>query len=49
MHRQVRHGRTVACYPGVPAAQLGTRATGSMALVELTPGRHARVTDHTLA
>jgi DNA repair exonuclease SbcCD nuclease subunit len=49
MHRQVQHGRTVACYPGVPAAQLGTRATGSMAIVELEPGKAARVTDYTLA
>ena len=48
-HRQMRHGRTVACYPGVPAAQLGTRPNGCMALVELTPGKRARVTDHPLA
>jgi DNA repair exonuclease SbcCD nuclease subunit len=48
MHRQIRHGRTVACYPGVPAAQLGTRPNGSMALVALEPGKRARVTDHIL-
>jgi DNA repair protein SbcD/Mre11 len=48
-HRQMRHGRTIACYPGVPAAQLGTRPNGCMALVELTPGKRARVTDHLLA
>ena len=45
VHRQIRHGRTVACYPGVPAAQLGTRPHGCMALVELAPGRPPRVTD----
>ena len=48
MHRLIRHGRTVACYPGVPAAQLGTRPHGSMAVVQLEPGRQARVTDHVL-
>jgi DNA repair exonuclease SbcCD nuclease subunit len=48
MHRQIRHGRTVACYPGVPAAQLGTRPNGSMALVALEPGKRPRVTDHIL-
>jgi DNA repair exonuclease SbcCD nuclease subunit len=49
VHRQIRHGRTLACYPGVPAAHLGTRPNGSMAIVELEPGRRARVRDHVLA
>jgi DNA repair exonuclease SbcCD nuclease subunit len=48
VHRQIRHGRTVACYPGVPAAHLGTRASGCMAIVALEPGKRARVTDHIL-
>jgi DNA repair exonuclease SbcCD nuclease subunit len=42
-HRQMRHGRTVACYPGVPAAHLGTRPQGCMAVVELRPGKQAQV------
>lgn len=47
-HRTMRHGRTVACYPGAPAAQLGTRPTGSMAIVDLEPGRSASVIEHCL-
>jgi DNA repair exonuclease SbcCD nuclease subunit len=46
-HRLMRHGRTIACYPGSPAAHLGTRQSGSMAVVELEPGAPARV--HELA
>jgi len=45
-HRRMHHGDTVACYPGVPAAHLGTRETGSMAIVELTPGKPACITEH---
>jgi DNA repair exonuclease SbcCD nuclease subunit len=41
-HRQVRHGHTLACYPGVPAAYNGTAGSGQMTLVELTPGDGAR-------
>jgi exonuclease SbcD len=47
-HRQVRHGRTLACYPGAPAAQLGTTGAGSVAIVELVPGKGARATEHVL-
>jgi DNA repair protein SbcD/Mre11 len=47
-HRQMRHGHTLACYPGVPAAHLGTRDTGCLAIVELTPGKRARAVEHTL-
>jgi DNA repair protein SbcD/Mre11 len=43
VHRQMRHGDTLACYPGVPAAYYGTVQSGYMALVELTPGADARV------
>lgn len=42
-HRQMQHGATLACYPGVPAASLGTGQTGSFALVDLRPGERARV------
>lgn len=42
-HRQMQHGNTLACYPGVPAAVLGTAATGAMALIDLKPGKRARV------
>ena len=48
VHRQIRHGRTVACYPGVPAPQLGTRPEGCIAIVELEPGKRARARDHIL-
>lgn len=44
-HRLMHHGETVACYPGVPAAHLGTRDTGSMAVVDLVPGCPARVVE----
>lgn len=37
-HRQYRHGRTVACYPGSPVPGEGAHPEGSMALVELVPG-----------
>ena len=43
VHRQMRHGTTLACYPGVPAPYYGTAQSGQMALVELTPGAGARV------
>ena len=42
VHRQMRHGNTLACYPGVPAAYYGTTQSGHMTLVELTPGAGAR-------
>jgi DNA repair protein SbcD/Mre11 len=41
-HRQMRHGNTLACYPGVPAAYFGADRSGEMTLVELTPGAGAR-------
>jgi len=41
VHRQMRHGKTLACYPGVPAACYGTTQSGCMTLVELTPGAGA--------
>lgn len=48
-HRQMRHGITLACYPGVPAAYYGgSEATGCMTLVELTPGEPARAVEHKL-
>ena len=42
VHRQMRHGITLACYPGVPAASYGTAQNGEMTLVKLRPGRDAR-------
>ena len=47
-HRQMRHGKTLACYPGVPAAYYGTTGAGCMALVELIPGEGARAVEHIL-
>lgn len=43
-HRQYRHGRTLACYPGSPVPGEGTHPEGSMALVELAPGPEPTVT-----
>ncbi len=47
-HRQMRHGDTLACYPGVAAAHMGTISSGCVALVTLTPGKGARAVVHTL-
>jgi exonuclease SbcD len=47
-HRQMRHGHTLACYPGVPAAHLGTRDAGCVAIVDLVPGKRAHVTEYLL-
>ena len=47
-HRQMRHGRTLACYPGVPAPYYGTQESGCMTLVELKPGKGAQATAHAL-
>lgn len=47
-HRQMRHGDTLACYPGVCAAHMGTIASGCVALVTLTPGKGAKAVAHTL-
>ncbi|HYH40930.1 MAG TPA: DNA repair exonuclease [Burkholderiales bacterium] len=48
-HRQMRHGKTLACYPGVPAPYYGTESLGCMTLVELAPGARARATQHHLS
>ena len=48
-HRRMKHGATLACYPGVPAPQYGTEASGAMALVELRPGKEVHVRQHVLA
>jgi len=47
-HRQMRHGSTLACYPGVAAAHMGTIQTGCVALVTLTPGKGAKAVAHPL-
>ncbi|HEX2826828.1 MAG TPA: DNA repair exonuclease [Burkholderiales bacterium] len=47
-HRRMRHGATLACYPGVPAPSYGTESHGSMALVELRPGEQLEITEHRL-
>ncbi|MEQ1773959.1 MAG: DNA repair exonuclease [Burkholderiales bacterium] len=47
-HRQMRHGDTLACYPGVCAAHMGTLSSGCVALATLMPGKGARVVAHTL-
>ena len=47
-HRQMRHGNTLACYPGVCAAHMGTLSSGCVALITLTPGEGAKAVAHTL-
>lgn len=47
-HRQMRHGNTLACYPGVCAAHMGTMPVGMVALITLTPGKGAKAVEHTL-
>ncbi len=47
-HRQMRHGNTLACYPGVCAAHMGTISHGCVALITLTPGKGAKAVAHTL-
>ena len=48
-HRQVRHGNTLACYPGVCCAHIGTEPEGYVAMVTLTPGKGAKAVAHTLS
>jgi DNA repair protein SbcD/Mre11 len=47
-HRQMRHGGTLACYPGVCAAHMGTLGRGCVAVVTLTSGKGAAAVAHTL-
>jgi len=47
VHQQVRHGNTVACYPGAPVPYYGSKA-GSVALIDLVPGEGVRVAEHRL-
>lgn len=45
-HRQMRHGRTLACYPGVPATYYAGDGNGCITLVDLVPGKRARAVAH---
>ena len=47
-HRQMRHGKTLACYPGVPAAYYAGDANACIAVVELKPGKRAHAVAHKL-
>lgn len=47
-HRQMRHGNTLACYPGVCAAHMGTVGAGCVTLATLTPGKGAKAVAHPL-
>jgi exonuclease SbcD len=47
-HRQMRHGNTLACYPGVCAPHMGTVSEGCVALITLTPGKGAKAVAHKL-
>jgi DNA repair exonuclease SbcCD nuclease subunit len=48
VHRQVRHGDTLACYPGVCAPHVGTAGYGCVAMVTLTPGKGAKAVERVL-
>jgi len=48
VHRQVRHGNTLAVYPGVPAPRYGTVPHGLVSRVSLLPGFGARAVAHVL-
>jgi hypothetical protein len=43
----MRHGSTLACYPGIPVAD-GDK-NGCLAVIELAPGAPARATAHPLS
>ena len=47
-HRQMRHGKTLACYPGVPDAHHGTEPDGCMTVVDLVPGKAVSAVAHSL-
>ena len=47
-HRQMRHGDTLACYPGVCAPHMGTVGHGCVTLATLTPGKGAKAVVHAL-
>ena len=47
VHRQVRHGNTLACYPGAPVPYDHAEA-GAITIVDLTPGLPARAYEHRL-
>jgi len=49
VHAQMRHGKTLACYPGAPLSYDSSTHPACMALVELVPGSGASVTQHRLA
>ena len=38
-HTQVRHGNTLACYPGTPVPISSAYETGSLTFVDLVPGK----------
>lgn len=47
LHRQMRHGATLACYPGVPVPY-DRSEPGCVTIVDLTPGLGARAYEHRL-
>jgi DNA repair exonuclease SbcCD nuclease subunit len=47
-HRQMRHGCTLACYPGVPASYYAGDGNGCLTVVDLAPGKRPRATAHPL-
>ncbi len=46
-HRQMRHGGTLACYPGAPVPY-GRDEVGSMAIARLRPGAAAHVVEYAI-
>lgn len=47
VHRQMRHGDTLACYSGAPVP-IDRSNPGCITIVDLTPGRGARAYEHEL-
>lgn len=48
VHSQMRHGNTLACYPGVCTPSWGAFANGCITMVTLDPGEGARAVAHPL-
>lgn len=48
VHAQMRHGRTLACYPGAPVPYDSDRHFACVAIVDLIPGEDASAVQHKL-
>ena len=48
MHNQMRHGNTLACYPGAPVPYYGEGGPACVTLIDLVPGQPAAARQHEL-